>query len=65
MIVVSNTTPLSELAKVGKMYLLQDIFRQVIIPQQVYDEVTTGNHPAVKQVRSASWLEVRAVGDEQ
>lgn len=65
MIVVSNTTPLSELAKVGKMYLLRDIFGQVIIPQQVYDEVTTGNHPAVEQVRSATWLEIRTVSDEQ
>lgn len=65
MIVVSNTTPLSELAKVGKMYLLRDIFGQVIIPQQVHDEVTTGNHPAVKQVRSATWLEIRTVSDEQ
>lgn len=65
MIVVSNTTPLSELAKVGKMHLLQDIFGKVIIPQQVYDEVTTGNHPAVEQVQSANWLEIRTVFDEQ
>ena len=32
MIVVSNTTPLSELAKVGKMYLLRDVFGRVVIP---------------------------------
>ena len=61
MIVVSNTTPLSELAKVGKMYLLRDVFGRVVIPVEVYDEVTTGNHPAVQQVQSANWIEVRRV----
>lgn len=47
MIVVSNTTPFSELAKVGRMNLLGDIFGKVIIPQEVYKEITTRTHPAV------------------
>jgi len=47
MIVVSDTTPLSELAKVGKLDLLRDVFGEIIIPQEVYNEVTRGNHPAV------------------
>ncbi|MBO1347829.1 MAG: hypothetical protein EBE86_010730 [Hormoscilla sp. GUM202] len=63
MTVVSNTTPFSELAKVGQIDLLRRlphalvlkdepwdrhrrrIFGQVIIPQEVYDELTTGTHP--------------------
>lgn len=65
MIVVSNTTPLSELAKVGKMYLLRDVFERIIIPVEVYDEVTTGNHPAVRQVQSADWIEVRVVSNRE
>lgn len=65
MIVVSNTTPLSKLAKVGYMNLLGESFGQVIIPQEVYDEVTTGIHPAVSEVRSATWLEVRSIGDRE
>ena len=43
MIIVADTTPLSELAKVGRINLLQAIFGKVIIPQEVYNEVTTGN----------------------
>jgi len=43
-IIVSNTTPLSELAKVGQLNLLQKLFGKIIIPQEVYNEVTTGNH---------------------
>ncbi len=35
MIVVSDTTPLSELCKVDKLDLLQAVFGRVIIPQQL------------------------------
>jgi len=60
-IIVSDTTPLSELAKVGKLNLLRDIFGKVIIPQEVYNEVTTGTHPAVNLVKSADWIEIISV----
>lgn len=65
MIVVADTTPLSELAKVGHLNLLRDVFGEIIIPQEVYNEVTTGTHPAVAAVKSANWIEVRAVSDSQ
>lgn len=61
MIVVSDTTPLSELAKVGKLELLRDVFGRVIVPQEVYKEVTRGTHPAVALVKSATWIEVLSV----
>ena len=65
MIVVSNTTPFSELAKVGRMNLLGDIFGKVIIPQEVYNEITTGTHPAVNAVKSANWIEVLSIRNSQ
>ncbi|NEP60927.1 MAG: DUF3368 domain-containing protein [Symploca sp. SIO2G7] len=65
MIVVSDTTPLSELAKVGQMNLLRDVFGQVILPQEVYDEVTTGTHPAVAAVKLADWIEVFSVNNSE
>lgn len=39
MIVVSDTTPLSELAKVGKLTIFRDTYGKIWIPQEVYDEV--------------------------
>lgn len=65
MIIVADTTPLSELAKIGRLELLRDIFGTVIIPQEVYDEVTVGNYPAATQVPVASWIEVQPVGNVQ
>lgn len=65
MIVIADTTPLSELAKVGQMNLLRDVFGQVIIPEEVYQEVTTGTHPAAIEVPLAMWIQVRSISDRQ
>ena len=63
LIIVSNTTPFSELAKVEKMNVIKDVFGKIIIHQEVYTELTTGNHPAVAQIKSANWVEVRTISN--
>ena len=40
MIVVSDTTPLISLLKVGRINLLEKLFGQVLIPQAVYQELS-------------------------
>ena len=65
MIIVSDTTPLSELAKVGQVALLQDVFRQVIIPKEVHDELTRGSHPAIVTLLAVDWIEVRSLSNSQ
>ena len=37
--IVSNASPLIYLAKVGKLYLLKELFQIVLIPKSVYEEV--------------------------
>jgi len=39
MIIVSDTTPISELAKVGYLDLLPQLFGKVVIPQGVFNEL--------------------------
>ena len=65
MIIVSDTTPLSELAKVGQVALLQDVFRQVIIPKEVHDELTRGTHAAIAALQAVDWIEVRSLSNSQ
>jgi uncharacterized protein len=65
MIIVSDTTALSELSKIGKLDLLHGVFGRVIIPQEVYQEITTGNHPAVEAVKSVQWLEICPVNHHE
>lgn len=65
MIVVSDTTPISELVKVGRLSLLKDIFGELIIPNEVYDELTVGNHPAITVIQAIKWIKVCSVGDKK
>ena len=39
MIVVSDTSPITNLLKIGKINLLQEIFEDIIIPEGVYEEL--------------------------
>ncbi|MFM6370265.1 MAG: DUF3368 domain-containing protein, partial [Dolichospermum sp.] len=65
MIIVSDTTPISELAKVNHLNLLPKLFGKVVIPQGVFDELQVGEHPAAQLVQNLSWLEVVTVDNQQ
>jgi predicted nucleic acid-binding protein len=40
--VVSNTTPILSLLKIGKLDILKALYETVLIPQAVYQEVEAG-----------------------
>ncbi len=40
MIIVSKTSPISNLAQVGRLEILQPIYGKIIIPTAVYNELT-------------------------
>ena len=39
MIVVSNTSPLTNLAAIGRFHLLRDLYGHLNIPQAVWDDM--------------------------
>lgn len=41
MIVVADTTPLISLMKAARLDILEPLFNEVLIPQAVYEELTT------------------------
>lgn len=67
MIVVSDTSPLSGLAIVGYLPLLQQLYERVLIPSAVADELIRGGEDddRISQVLSLSWIEVRQPNDLQ
>ena len=65
MIVVSDTTPISELAKVEHLMLLPQLFGTVMIPEGVFNELRAGDHPVSNRVQDLSWLTVVMVNDLQ
>ena len=65
MIIVADTTPISELTKVGYLDLLPTMFGEVIIPEAVFNELKVGRHPAAVIVSELSWLKVLTLNNSQ
>lgn len=65
MIVVSNTSPITNLAAVGQLDLLRQLYENILIPQAVYEELTSGGgqQPGATEVQTFAWIETRAVKD--
>jgi len=63
--VVSNSSPIIHLAKIGKLDLLKLLFNTVKIPKAVYQEcvIEGGSRPEVKLIKSARWIKVLEVDD--
>lgn len=65
MLVVSNTSPVSNLAVIGQLALLRDQFGTIIIPDVVEEELGRLSHPSagreIVQAMSEGWLIPMAV----
>jgi len=66
-IIVSNTSPISNLAKVGQLSLMQKIYEEILIPCAVHEELLDqrAGETVVTAVRSATWLKVHSVQNQQ
>jgi len=66
MIVVSDSTILIGLAKIGKLDLLKEIFSKIFIPEEVFKEVVERGKgkPGSKVIKEAVWIEVQPVKDK-
>ncbi len=40
--IISNTTPIISLLKIGKLKLLKELYGKIIIPDAVYQEIEKG-----------------------
>jgi predicted nucleic acid-binding protein len=61
-IVVSDASPLITLARANHLELLHEFYGQILIPREVYEEVTVAGAglPGADEVQHASWIDVRA-----
>lgn len=59
MIVVSNTSPINNLAAIGQLSLLQQIYGQIVIPNAVYRELTNIPVAGTIEVITFEWIEKR------
>jgi hypothetical protein len=67
MIVISDTSPITNLAAVGLLHLLHQLYNCVIIPQAVYNEMVNVGYlvPGTIEVQTLSWIKTQAVTNTQ
>lgn len=64
MIIVSNTSPINYLVLIEHINLLSKLFKQIIIPQEVYNELSDMAAPLPVQTWIAAapdWLKIQPV----
>ncbi len=64
-VVVSNASPLINLARIGYLALLQAVYGELVIPQAVWEEIVVAGagQPGAEEVRRADWIRVCPVTD--
>ncbi len=65
--VVSNSTPLIHLAKIGRLALLRKFFGEILIPEAVYREcvIEGGDIEDARTIKNAEWIRVERIADER
>ncbi len=63
MIVVSDTSPINNLAAIGQLGLLQQLYGNVIIPTAVYQELLDAGttDPGTLPVQTLDWIQTQSV----
>lgn len=61
--VISNTSPIFYLHRLGLLYLLQKLYAHIVIPEAVVEELRAGKEQGedVPHIADYSWLQVRSV----
>lgn len=65
MIVVSDTSPINNLAAINQLHLLQQLYGTVLIPEAVYLELNEPGFPVAgaSEVKTFDWIQTRVVSD--
>jgi predicted nucleic acid-binding protein len=66
MSIVSNASPLINLARIGKLDLFHKLYSELIVPEAVWQEVVVegAGYPGADEVKTAPWIKVRAVNNK-
>jgi len=65
--IVSNTSPISNLAQIGQLDLIQQLYGVILIPNAVYEELLDerAGETVITAVQSATWLQIYSVQNQE
>jgi predicted nucleic acid-binding protein len=66
MVVLSNSSPLIYLSKIGELNLLKSLFAEVVVADKVFEEVVVqgAGKPGSDEVQNADWIKRQSVSDK-
>ncbi len=68
MIIISDTSPLTNLAAIGQLDLLYQLYEEIIIPKAVYNELvkakTNKPVPGALEVQSLLWIKTQSINND-
>ena len=64
MITVSNAGPLIALARIEQLDVLPALYKEIVVPSAVHEEVLGEEHKGFSVLKAAKWLQVEAVSDQ-
>ena len=60
--IISNTTPILSLLKIGKLNLLEKLYGKIIVPVAVFNEIEKGIHkPYYQDLKLIEWIEIQKI----
>ncbi len=65
LLVVSNSSVIIALARIGHLDLLQKLFRKVFVPKTVWKEITVESKPGSEEIARADFIRVDEAGDKR
>mgnify|MGYP000862518243 CR=1 FL=1 len=64
--VIANSTPLIALNKIGKLDLLKEIYKEIIIPYAVYEEVILNSNKASNDfIKESNFFSIKRIKNEE
>ena len=62
-LVISNSSPIMNLAIIGQLHLIQELFGEIIIPKEVWAELISEGKgkPGTNEIKKATWIKVAKV----
>jgi len=66
-IIISDTSPITNLAAIDQLDLLQQLYGNIVIPLAVYNEMVAAGKvvPGAVEVQTLSWIQTQTVVDTQ
>ena len=66
LLVVSNSSPIMNLAIIGQLHLIQELFGEIIIPKEVWAEliIEGKGKPGTNEIEKAKWIKVVKVKND-